>query len=761
MQREESVTPSKGKGSLPDFTLQALLKSIQEAQDLESIKRTLSKHILDIFQVEMAAIFLVNTSKEELDSWLLIPGDSLEKIVVPIGTGSIVGFVATKKKAVNLGDPYDFQQLRRGGSELSFSDEYDVMANIRSKQILAIPIVDDNTLMGVVELINKRDDTPFSIKEKNKVNELAQGLAGAFLKHNLFDQQIPAKYEYLLAQKLLSRKELIQGLAKATELGEDPDTVLMKDFHIPRLKMGKLLAEFYSTTFTDLEKVDSNPKKLFPGLDIGYFEKEELVPLSLNNGKLVVAVKNIDDQSLASTIRKQVPKVNQVELVFAFQEDIRSFWKRIKKAEGTNKRPDEKIKKVVDKYNLNEAEDLLGSLLSEESQENDEDLFFDDLLYDEDDYGDALGDEHTFATVDDRVDVDEYSPREKYQEEAGFEQVTGEIEPVSAETEVCAAILIHAGGVEQEASQVKLFVPKSNTLVILDEETSDEQEQVVFLDQLTCLRVSSLPAKIPVAQGEPSTKEIIETIDGNTYNVLVSSRQSSDSLLVCSSTDIQSPFPVILFPKLNIKKRTLDKRLVDILLEKRYVSKIILQKAIQDFEQVKKMTFEKILAEKSRVPLAKIEEILDQAKHGPMQGMQKEEILLFSGLITEGDILDAVEYREYLKKLKIGQFLVERKIASEKEVYISLAEKHKIPFLDLRGRKISKKSFASLPKDMILKHEMIPLALKHDTLVVATHYVDLTHLTEEILKAADCTDVRFALSLPSQIKNIINWYSLK
>jgi type II secretory ATPase GspE/PulE/Tfp pilus assembly ATPase PilB-like protein len=50
--------------------------------------------------------------------------------------------------------------------------------------------------------------------------------------------------------------------------------------------------------------------------------------LSLKDGKLIVAVKNIEDQTLASTIREQVPKANQVQLVLAFQEDIRSIWKR-------------------------------------------------------------------------------------------------------------------------------------------------------------------------------------------------------------------------------------------------------------------------------------------------------------------------------------------------------------------------------------------------------------------------------------------------
>ena len=326
VQSEESVTTPEE--SPLEITLQSLLEVIQEAPDIRSIKRTLCKQILDVFQIEMAAIFLVKIRKQELVSWLLLPGDSLEKITIPIRTNSIVGYVASKKQPVNLRDPYDFQELRRVGSELNFSDSYDKKANIRSKQILAIPIVHNNTLMGVVELINKRDNTDFTYEDQNEVNELAGVLAAAFFTHSNFGKQTLPKYEYLVAQKLLSRKELEQGLAKATELGEDPETVLMNNFQIPKLKMGKLLAEFYSTSFADLKKVDNNPMKLFQGINIDYFEKEELVPLSLNDGKLIVAVKNIEDQTLTSTIRKQVPRVNQVELAFAFQGDIRSFWKR-------------------------------------------------------------------------------------------------------------------------------------------------------------------------------------------------------------------------------------------------------------------------------------------------------------------------------------------------------------------------------------------------------------------------------------------------
>ena len=326
---KQSVKPAATPKKSPSvLDLQSLLEAIKEAPDIKSINSMLRKHILDVFQAKMAAIFLADISKQELASWLLLPGDSLEKIVMPISTDSIVGFAAKKKQPINLRDAYDFMELRRVGPELNFSAAYDEKVNVRSKQILAIPIVQNNTLMGVIEFINKRDDTEFTSEEENKVKQLARALATAFSNHGIFGKQTPPQYESLLQQKLLSQEELEQGLAKAAELGEDPDTVLINNFQIPRLKMGKALAEFYSTRFVDLDKVDNNPQKLFPGINIEYFEKKELVPLSLKDGKLVVAVKNIEDQTLTSAIREQVSGENQVELVFAFQEDIRSFWKR-------------------------------------------------------------------------------------------------------------------------------------------------------------------------------------------------------------------------------------------------------------------------------------------------------------------------------------------------------------------------------------------------------------------------------------------------
>ncbi len=393
----QSVKPAATSKKSPSaLALQSLLGDIKEAPDIKSINGTLRKQILEVFKAKIAAIFLADNSKQKLVSWLLIPRNSPEKIVIPINTNSIVGYSAKKKQRINLKDAYDPRELRRVGSELNFYDTYDEKGNIRSKQVLAIPIVQNNTLMGVIEFINTCDDSDFTSEEEYNANQLAMALATAFSNHGIFGKQTPPQYESLLSQNLLSLKELEQGLAKATELGENPETVLMNNFQIPRLKMGKLLAEFYSTRFVDLDKVDNNPRKLFPGIHIDYFEAEDLVPLSMKNGKLVVAVKSFEDQALTSTIQEQVSGKIQVELVFAFQEDIRSFWKRTRAkyfsrpdgvSEGQQLSMDTSSFDTLEDYKPQRKEritydtSLFDALQNDESQ-GDEQLFYDNSLFD-------------------------------------------------------------------------------------------------------------------------------------------------------------------------------------------------------------------------------------------------------------------------------------------------------------------------------------------------------------------------------------------
>jgi len=442
-----------------------------------------------------------------------------------------------------------------------------------------------------------------------------------------------------------------------------------------------------------------------------------------------------------------------------------------------------KKKKAVQKYNLNEVEDIWSSLLSDESSDLDDELFEGESQL----YGDSYPEpssgyeqardsaEERFAEEDhvpdenlagDVLDVtgvlgidgeltedDEFSDESFADDAPGEEQALEEIAEVSRPAEEFSAVLMFAGGMRQEVARAKLFHPQENSILLIDEETNDEL--VISFDQLSCIQISGLPAGISDRQRKSGRKEIIETIDGNTHHVLVGSRQELSDLLCCFSREDQTDFPVTLFPISNIRKRSDDRQLTDILLEKRFISKTILKKALQEFEQLKGMTIEKIIAQKARIPIAEIEEALDNARQNQMLGMQPGEILLISGLVNEEQILDALEYHEHIDNLELDQFLIEKGIVKEVEVYVSLAEKHKIPFVDLRQRKIPREFLTLLPDSMIAHHEILPLVKKDDILLVATHLVNPTHLSKAIAKAADCKQVKYVLSPPSQIRKII------
>lgn len=436
-----------------------------------------------------------------------------------------------------------------------------------------------------------------------------------------------------------------------------------------------------------------------------------------------------------------------------------------------------KKKKVVQKYNMDEVEDLWNFVLSE-SPELDEEDEFDNLLYGEsypdlaqendlasESGGDQFADENSsypendpdaVLSTGDGPPTDAETLYDGTDHDTAHEQAVEEVEEGAPGTDVCSAVLEYVGGMRQEVAQARLFHPRKDSLYLKDEETNDEV--VVFFEQLACVRVSGLPAGISARGKESAAKERIETVDGTIHQVLVPLRQNLAGVLLCFSPEEHEPFPIILFPKSNIRKRCLDKPLVDIMLEKRFISRTIIQKALQEFEQIKGMAFEKILALRTRVPLADIEKALAEAGQNQLFGMQAGEILLISGLVNEEQILDAFEYHEQLQDLKIGQFLIDKEFAKEMEVYICLGEKHRIPFVDLRQRKIPRESFALLPESMIRHHEILPLVKKGDALLVASHRVDMTDLHETLVKASGCRQVRYVLTPPTQIRKAIHLY---
>ncbi|GAB4341160.1 MAG: hypothetical protein Kow0089_15330 [Desulfobulbaceae bacterium] len=316
------------------------------------------------------------------------------------------------------------------------------------------------------------------------------------------------------------------------------------------------------------------------------------------------------------------------------------------------------------------------------------------------------------------------------------------------------AILEFIGGKRIEVPAAILFQPTENDISLLRKD--GYVERVIPLEQFACIRIAGLPDELACERDENCHVEIIETVDGNIYHESVPPKQDHGKLLLGFSTKEETRFQYSCIPHVNIRKRCQQRYLGEILMEKRFITGDILKKALEEHQQNKTIKLGRIIAQKAKILYADVEKELEKAKKGKVQGLKTGEILLASGLVNEEQVLDALEYQEALQTMKIGQFLIEKGIVQEKEVYLALSEKFRIPFVDLRTQKVSRKVLALFPRRLVLDNEILPITVDGDRLTVATHLPEPEYLCEEILKEYKCSDIRFVLAQPTHIRNIIN-----
>lgn len=385
-----------------------------------------------------------------------------------------------------------------------------------------------------------------------------------------------------------------------------------------------------------------------------------------------------------------------------------------------------KTEKKVTKMNMAEIESIYDSVYPDGSEYNEEDTIqFNDDLYD-------------YVFSDDSLETDEV-----------WSGLTREQD----ESEGVPAILEYLGGGREEILRALLFQPAADKISVVGE--NGNVERVIPLERLCCIRLAGLPDMFAGSQDCNCHIEIIETSDGNIFHESISGDQDYETGLFGFSTKEQTRFKYTFFPKVNIKRRCQQRYLGDILLEKRFITGDVLNNALAELQQLKEMKFGRIIAKKAQLQYSTIEEEIQKAAEGPFKGLKIGEILLAVGLVNEQQILDALKYQESLQNKKIGQFLVEKGVLQESEVYISLAEKFRIPFIDLRKIKVNKKILSLLPRDTVMQYNVMPIALKRSSLVIATIHPDPSIMCEDILKNSLIPDIQFVLAQPSHLKNVI------
>jgi type II secretory ATPase GspE/PulE/Tfp pilus assembly ATPase PilB-like protein len=297
---------------------------IHAAQNIKQILVDLKDGILNLFRAHSITIYVVDRSRNEIYSLLLI-GAQVREIRVPINNRSIAGYVANVGRIVNIADAYDAAELRSIDPGLTFDQRWDKKSGFRTRQILAAPILHDKTLMGVVQILNKKGDTgKFSEDEKGFLQEISGVLGVAFFNQGRYARKRKTRFDYLISRDLIKEEDLDRALDESRETKETIEDFLMKKHKISRDDLGRSFEEFYNCKFVTYSDKIPIPGDLLGNLNKEYLRRELWVPLERKDGVIDVIV---DDPNniIKRDMIENLLKTKSVHYDVALPADIIKF----------------------------------------------------------------------------------------------------------------------------------------------------------------------------------------------------------------------------------------------------------------------------------------------------------------------------------------------------------------------------------------------------------------------------------------------------
>ncbi|MDY6987668.1 MAG: ATPase, T2SS/T4P/T4SS family [Thermodesulfobacteriota bacterium] len=282
---------------------------IHSANNLDEILLDLKEDVTSLFEAERVTVYVVDGIKKELVSRVK-SGDEVSDIRVPISRESLSGYVAYKGELINIEDVYDREQLSAIDPDLKFDDQWDKKSGFHTRQVLAAPISFQKYLLGVVQIINRKDGEAFTAPDEAALQELAETLGIAVYNQKRMAKARPGKFDYLVENGLLTQKELDKAVSDARQTRKDVQSTLIQNFKIAKKDLGKALSEYYKVPFVEYNEQTPIPGELLTGLKTSFMKRNHWVPIRREDDKIVIAVDN----------PFHLQKIDMIKLLFAGQE---------------------------------------------------------------------------------------------------------------------------------------------------------------------------------------------------------------------------------------------------------------------------------------------------------------------------------------------------------------------------------------------------------------------------------------------------------
>jgi type II secretory ATPase GspE/PulE/Tfp pilus assembly ATPase PilB-like protein len=303
--------------------LQDICTRIDRARNLSETLGAMIPEMAACLNAQRLSIFSYNGRQRELVT-LVKSGDDLAEIRLPVSPNSIVGYAVGKQKTLRVADAYDTLELAGIDPGLKFDGRWDARSGFATHQILVVPIAYKSFTLGAIQAINRNDGRPFSKSEEQAAATLACHLGGALYNQQRNDQARIEKFDYLLKQFLIGRKDLHKAMITARKREEPVEETLLRNYGISKEDLGKSLSAYYRVPFVSFKDGTPVDIDLFKNLKTSFLKNNTWVPLCLEKGRIMVAIDDPNSLQRVDEI-KSIYADQQVGFCIALKKEIRRY----------------------------------------------------------------------------------------------------------------------------------------------------------------------------------------------------------------------------------------------------------------------------------------------------------------------------------------------------------------------------------------------------------------------------------------------------
>jgi len=306
-----------------EFTknLNHVVNRIHATSNIDEIMLDVSKDICTLFNADRLTIYVVAEDNASLISKVKTGLNSFKDLKLPIAEQSVAGYAAMHKKLLNIKDVYDEKELAGYSPHLRFLQEVDKRTGYRTKQMLVAPILDATSgdLIGVIQVINNKAGVSFAAMIEEGVQEVAQTMAVA-LRQRQQSSVIKTKYDYLVADAVLSAAEFELATRTARRKGVDIEEVLIDEFQVSIPALGKALSSFFGVPYEPYKADRIKPADLLKNLKREYVESSHWIPIEETQEGLVVLTTDPERTQASRVVNNIFPKHRLVYRVCSQRE---------------------------------------------------------------------------------------------------------------------------------------------------------------------------------------------------------------------------------------------------------------------------------------------------------------------------------------------------------------------------------------------------------------------------------------------------------